>query len=90
MPGVNVTLKGTSNATVTDAQGNYSITVPSSGGTLMFSFIGYVTNEVKIGTSNVINIVLTIDQAELSEVVVAGYAKAKKGLFGRSPGVGVI
>jgi Ca-activated chloride channel family protein len=87
MPGVNVILKGTTNGTVTDAHGNYSITVPSSGGILTFSFIGYVNNDVKIGTSNVINVVLTIDQAELSEVVVAGYAKVKKSLFGRSPGV---
>jgi Ca-activated chloride channel family protein len=88
MPGVNVTLKGTINNAVTDAQGNYSITVPSSGGILTFSFIGYASNEVKIGTSNVINVVLTIDQAELSEVVVSGYSKSKKGIFGRSPGVG--
>ena len=88
MPGVNVSLKGTTNSTTTDAQGNYSITVPSTGGTLTFSFIGHVTNEVKIGTSNVINVVLTIDKAELSEVVVTGYSKVKKGLLGRSPGVG--
>ena len=78
IPGVTVTLKGTSNSTVTDAKGNYSITVPASGGTLTFAFIGYVTNKVKIGASNVINVVLTVDKAALNEVVVTGYSLAKE------------
>jgi Ca-activated chloride channel homolog len=89
MPGVVVALKGTVNTTVTDAKGNYSITVPSSGGTLTFSFIGFVTNKVKIGASNVINVVLSIDTAALNEVVVTGYATREKKLAGRAPGVAV-
>jgi Ca-activated chloride channel family protein len=89
MPGVNVTLKGTTNNTVTDAQGNYSITVPSSGGTLTFSFIGFVTSTVKIGTSNVINVVMTVEAKEFEEVVVSGYSKHRKALEGRAPGLQV-
>ncbi|HMG93922.1 MAG TPA: von Willebrand factor type A domain-containing protein [Chryseolinea sp.] len=86
LPGANVTLKGTSNNAVTDAQGKYSITVPSSGGTLTFAFIGYVTRELKIGTSNVINIVMTVESKELEDVVV-GYSSPKKALEGRVAGV---
>ena len=74
MPGVNVVLKGTSNGSVTDAYGNYSITVPVSGGTLVFSFIGYVSQEIKIGTPTIINVVMAVDQRSLNEVVVMGYA----------------
>ena len=72
MPGVNVLVKGTKNGTVTDAQGSYSITMSAHGGTLIFSFIGYETKEIKIGTSNVINVVLSPDVNALEEVVVTG------------------
>jgi Ca-activated chloride channel homolog len=89
MPGVTVTLKGTSNNAVTDTKGNYSITVPSSGGTLTFSFIGFVTSKIKIGTSNVINVVMTVESKELEEVVVTEYSKPWKALEGRVAGVQV-
>lgn len=80
LPGVNVLLKGTGKGTSTDSHGKYSIQVPPSGGTLVFSFIGLVPKEVKIGTSNVINVSLSHDHQDLQEVVVAGYSKhrAKK------------
>jgi Ca-activated chloride channel homolog len=74
LPGVNVVLKGTSKGTTTDAHGNYSLTVPANGGTLVFSFIGFQTREIKIGTSAVVNVALAADVAQLSEVVVSGYA----------------
>ena len=74
IPGVNVLLKGTTMGAVTGADGNYSIAVPSSGGTLVFSFIGYQTREVKIGSSNTINVSLQGAPAELEEVVVTGRA----------------
>src|SRR5688500_8954930 len=48
MPGVNVLLKGTKISAVTDVHGDYSISAPPSGGTLVFSFVGYITKEVKI------------------------------------------
>src|SRR6186713_1418314 len=78
MPGINVLVKGTKNGTVTDAQGNYSVTVSAHGGTLIFSFVGYETKEIKIGTSNVIDVVLSPDLNDLKEVVVSGYSTLGK------------
>lgn len=74
LPGVNVTLKGTATATVTNAKGTYSIKVPASGGTLVFSFIGLQTQEIKVGSRSVIDVSLSADVSQLSEVVVTGYA----------------
>jgi TonB-linked SusC/RagA family outer membrane protein len=70
LPGVNVVLKGTSNGTVTDTQGNYKINVPAAGGTLSFSFIGLQTREIEITTQSTADIVLANDVKQLSEVVV--------------------
>lgn len=72
LPGVNVVLKGTTNGTVTDSDGNYKLTVPSSGGTLVFSFIGLQTQEAAIGERGVIDVALSLDVTQLSEVVVTG------------------
>lgn len=74
LPGVNVVLKGTSNGTVTDAEGNYKLAVPSTGGTLVFSFIGYATQEVEIGERTVIDAGLAGDIEQLTEVVVTAHA----------------
>jgi Ca-activated chloride channel homolog len=74
IPGVNVVLKGSSTGTTTNAEGRYTITIPSSGGTLVFSFIGFVTKEVKVGSGSTINVKLTEEAAHLSELVVTGYA----------------
>jgi len=70
MPGVNVVLKGTTNGTITDVDGNYKLSVPSEGGILIFSFVGLTTEEVEIGTRSVIDLAMTADITELSEVVV--------------------
>lgn len=78
LPGVNVVLKGTSKGTATDAKGKYSIQVPASGGTLVFAFVGLITQEVKIGTRTVINVAMSLDVAQLSEVVVTGYGGRSK------------
>lgn len=78
MPGVNVVVRETNAATTTDAQGTYSINVPASGGTLVFSFAGYQTLEVKSAGKSVINVTMTLDQVRLSEVVVSGYAHDRK------------
>lgn len=79
LPGVNVLLKGTTNGTVTDAQGNYLITVPANGGTLVFSFIGLQAQEIKIGSVDRIDVKMAIDTNQLAEVVVTGKAiKAEK------------
>jgi TonB-linked SusC/RagA family outer membrane protein len=73
LPGVNVVVKGTTNGTVTDAEGNYKISVPSSGGSLVFSFIGLSTTEVEIGDRTTVDVSLSQDVQQLSEVVVTGY-----------------
>ncbi len=69
LPGVSVQIKGTQIGTQTDAKGNYSISVPTGKETLIFSYVGYVSKEVKIGSKNVINVTLAGDSKQLSEVV---------------------
>lgn len=72
LPGVNVVLKGTTNGAVTDADGNYKISVPGSGGTLSFSFIGFKSIEVEVGGRATVDVQLESDIQQLSEVVVTG------------------
>jgi len=78
IPGVGVVVKGTTGGTTTDSNGNYVINVPNGGATLVFSFIGYVKQEVPINNRNEINISLKADVQALSEVVVVGYGTQKK------------
>lgn len=73
LPGVNVVIKGTTNGTVTDVDGNYRLNVSASGGTLVFSFIGLQTSEVTIGERAVVDVSLALDVTQLSEVVVTAY-----------------
>ncbi|HCR53306.1 MAG TPA: hypothetical protein DIW27_02725, partial [Cytophagales bacterium] len=61
LPGVSVLLKGTSTGTVTDVEGNYRLSVPTTGGTLTFSFIGFTTTDVAIGANSVIDVTLSED-----------------------------
>ncbi|MBC7571530.1 MAG: TonB-dependent receptor [Spirosoma sp.] len=70
--GVNVVLKGTNTGALTDANGTYQVSVPASGGTLTFSFIGFGTREVPLGSASTINIALTTDANQLSELIVTG------------------
>jgi len=82
IPGVNVLLKGSSTGTITDIQGNYQIEVPDEGGILVFSFIGFAAQEIKINSRSVINVVLLPDEQQLDEVIVTavGIAREKKAL----------
>jgi Ca-activated chloride channel family protein len=73
LPGVNVVLKNSTFATITDAQGNYLLTVPAKGGTLVFSFIGMKIQEIKIGVQNRVDVTLQVEVNRLQEVVVTGY-----------------
>lgn len=75
LPGVNVLVKGTSNGTATNVEGKYTLTIPDeqAGGTLLFSYIGYVSQEVKISGQTLINVALASDSKNLSDVVVVGY-----------------
>jgi Ca-activated chloride channel family protein len=78
LPGVNVQLKGNATGTATDAKGKYSIQTPATAGTLVFSFIGLNTQEIKIGSRTIINVAMTVDATQLSEVVVTGYGGQRK------------
>jgi len=78
LPGVNVLLVGTSQGTVTDLDGNYSIDANSPLDSLKFSFIGYTTEVIPINNRNSIDITLSTDVTELQEVVVVGYGVQRK------------
>lgn len=72
LPGASVAEKGTMNGIITDADGNYKLTV-AEGATLVFSYLGYITQEVEIGNRTVIDVALKPDATQLDEVVVVGY-----------------
>lgn len=78
LPGVNVSVKGTSLGTSTDASGNYSISLSGSQNTLVFSYIGFLSQETVVGDRSTINIQLEEDQQALDEVVVVGYGTLRK------------
>lgn len=77
LPGVNILIKGSTSGTTTDADGNYSIDAPA-GSTLIFSFIGYATQEIVIGANTTINVTMETDATTLSEIVVVGYGTQEK------------
>jgi TonB-linked SusC/RagA family outer membrane protein len=79
LPGVNILIKGTSNGTVTDINGHYSLTVNSSD-VLLFSYIGFIPKEVIAGNQSTIDVILTEEVSDLNEVVVVGYGIQKKSL----------
>ena len=76
--GVNVLVKGTTNGTMTDLDGNYSLPSVRQGAVLVFSSIGYSTQEVTVGNQRTVNVQLKDDAAFLDEVVVVGYGTARK------------
>lgn len=78
LPGVNVIVKGTTTGTVTDFDGNFKLDVPSSEAVLVFSSIGYATQEITVGQNSIINVILAPDVLALSEVVIVGYGEQKK------------
>src|SRR5258708_9892785 len=82
LPGVSVLLKGSTTGTVTDGDGNFKLTVPTEGGSLIFSFIGLQTQDVPIGERTVVDVALGLDVKQLSEIVVtgAGFATDKRKL----------
>ncbi|WP_026898207.1 SusC/RagA family TonB-linked outer membrane protein [Daejeonella oryzae] len=77
LPGVSVNLKGTTISTASNADGKYVLQIPGSG-TLVFSYIGYVTKEVQLTGASVVNVKLVADQKSLTEVVVVGYGTQQK------------
>ena len=75
--GVNVSVKGTTIGIITDIDGNYTLEVPSKS-TIVFSYIGYQTQEVAVSNQSTINVTLKEDTQKLEEVVVVGYGTQKK------------
>jgi TonB-linked SusC/RagA family outer membrane protein len=78
LPGVNIVEKGTANGTTSDQDGKYSINVTDENAILVFSFIGFASQEVVISAQTTINIQLVPDVKSLSEVVVVGYGEQKR------------
>ncbi|GJM27438.1 MAG: SusC/RagA family TonB-linked outer membrane protein [Cyclobacteriaceae bacterium] len=78
LPGVNVIIKGTTNGTVTDLDGRYQVEVPGNETVLVFSYVGFVKQEVVVGNQVEINVSLSPDLTTLGELVVIGYGSAKK------------
>ncbi|WP_461131198.1 SusC/RagA family TonB-linked outer membrane protein [Spirosoma aerophilum] len=78
LPGVSVILKGTQRGTVTDADGQYKIDVPDGSSTLVFSFVGYLPQEVNVGNQTSISVSLKTDSKVLDEIVVIGYGTTRK------------
>lgn len=76
--GANVLVKGENTGVITDLDGNFSIQVPKKSSILVFSFIGFATQEVTVGNKTQLNIVLKEDGVMLNEVVAIGYATVKK------------
>src|SRR5688572_12712151 len=79
LPGVNILVKGTTIGTTTDSDGRYSLTVPDAASVLVFSFIGYQSQEISVGSQTDISISMQPDVSTLSEIVVVGYGTQKRG-----------
>jgi iron complex outermembrane receptor protein len=77
IPGVNIQEKGTNNGTVTDSGGNFKINVGSNA-TLVFSFVGYASQEVPVGSQTSLSVTLVSDVTALAEVIVTGYGSQEK------------
>ena len=78
LPGVSILLKGTSTGTTTDANGKYALSLPDANGTLVFTYLGYETQEIALNGTIKLNVVMKASQQSLNEVVVIGYQTVRK------------
>ncbi len=78
LPGVNVIVKGTAQGTVTDVEGSYKLDVPDESTVLVFSSVGYTSQEIEVGGRSIIDLMLVPDVTALEEIVVIGYGTQKK------------
>ncbi|MDR3185118.1 MAG: TonB-dependent receptor [Prevotellaceae bacterium] len=78
LPGTTIAVKGSANATISGIDGNYSITVPNSNAVLVFSFLGYATQEIAVGNRTVIDVNMEETAKSIDEVVVIGYGSQRK------------
>ncbi len=92
--GANIVVKGTTNGTMTDTDGRFSISNVPAGAVLQISFIGYLTQEIQVGNQSTINVMLKEDSQALDEVVVVGYGTMRKsdltGSISTAKGVDII
>ena len=78
IPSVSIKIKGTNKGVNSDVNGNYTVIVPNSKAILFFSFVGYLSKEVAVGSQTKLDVTLLQDLKNLSEVVVIGYGSVKK------------
>jgi TonB-dependent starch-binding outer membrane protein SusC len=78
LPGVSIQLKGTSQGATTDIDGNFQLNIPDGPSTLIFSYVGYESQEIQITNQSVLDVVLRVDARALSEVVVVGYGSQNR------------
>ena len=78
LPGVNILLKGTQQGTTTDAEGRFSIGVPDENAVLVFSFVGYVSQEMVVANRTSLDVLLVVDEKSLEEIIVVGYGTQRK------------
>lgn len=78
LPGVNILIKGTQHGTSTDRNGQFSLSIPEENVTLVFSFVGYLAQEIKVGDRSSMEVVLEPDTKALEEIVVVGYGTTRR------------
>ncbi len=78
LPGVRIVVKGTQRGTTTDVNGKYSLLMPEEEVTVIFSYVGYITQEIVVGDRTNLDVSLTVDTRTLEEVVVVGYGTQRK------------
>jgi TonB-linked SusC/RagA family outer membrane protein len=78
LPGVNITIRGSNQGTITGVDGSYSISVQNKEDILVFSYVGYITEEEQVGNRTVIDLTMVPDIKELETVIVMGYSSKKR------------
>lgn len=81
IPGANVVVKGTTTGTITNAEGDFTLSVPSGNVTLMISFIGYTTQEVPLSGRTTLSVSLVPETTQLDEIIAVGYGQARRADF---------
>ncbi len=81
IPGANVVVKGTTTGTITNAEGAFTLTVPSPSATLVVTFIGYAAQEIPLAGRNTLSVALVAETTQLDEVIAVGYGQAKRADF---------
>ncbi|WP_149239839.1 SusC/RagA family TonB-linked outer membrane protein [Dyadobacter sp. 32] len=78
LPGVSILLKGTTTGATTDINGTFKLTIPEGNAILVFSYVGYISQEIQVSNRSIIDVKLQVDTKALEEIVVVGYGTMKK------------